>query len=393
VLFMLINMNIGGTEKALLNMISEMPRDKFDITILMLEHYGGFLESIPKDIKVEYIEEYNQIKEMINMPIHTTAFNFFKKGSLIKSLILFTIFLISLITKEKIVYYRYVLKKIPVNTKVYDIAVAYAGPMDFISFFIIEKIKANKKYQWIHFDVEKIGFNINFANKLYHKFDKIFVVSEEGRVKLVNILPDLKDKIDSFTNIVSEELVIKMAQSGDGFKDNFSGVRILTVGRLSEEKGQELAIKVTSRLKREGFTVRWYCIGEGKAREKYKELIKYYGLEEDFLLLGSKMNPYTYMKQCDLYVQSSRHEGFCITLAEAKCFENPIICTNFTGASHQIENLVNGLIVNYNEQQMFEAIKWLLTDKDLKTTIKQKLGTSKPKLKKNLQLYNAFELP
>ena len=52
------------------------------------------------------------------------------------------------------------------------------------------------------------------------------------------------------------------------------------------------------------------------------------------------------MKQCDIYVQPSRHEGYCITLAEARCFNNPIVSTNFTGANEQILHEHNGLIVN-----------------------------------------------
>ena len=64
VLFMLINMNVGGTEKALLNMIVEMPRDEFDITILMLEEYGGFLKDIPKNVKIKYLDYYDEIKDI-----------------------------------------------------------------------------------------------------------------------------------------------------------------------------------------------------------------------------------------------------------------------------------------------------------------------------------------
>ena len=69
--------------------------------------------------------------------------------------------------------------------------------MDFISFFVANKIKAKKKIQWIHFDITKIGFNQKFASKIYSQFDKIFVVSKEGKDKVISILPHLKDKTDS----------------------------------------------------------------------------------------------------------------------------------------------------------------------------------------------------
>ena len=80
IVFMIINMNVGGTEKALLNMISEIPKDKYDITILMLEEYGGFLNSIPHEVHVKYLKGYEHIKDMLNSPPHITAINLFKKG-------------------------------------------------------------------------------------------------------------------------------------------------------------------------------------------------------------------------------------------------------------------------------------------------------------------------
>ena len=172
---------------------------------------------------------------------------------------------------------------------------------------------------------------------------------------------------------MSPELVMKMADKGPGFEDDFNGVRILTVGRLSKEKGQDLTIPVLARLKEDGYNVRWYCIGDGNAREEYEKLIKDYNVENDYILLGATPNPYPFMKQCNIYVQPSRHEGYCITLAEARCFDNPIVSTNFTGASEQITHDQTGLIVNFDEQQMYNAIKQLLDDQKLRNRFRKNL--------------------
>lgn len=77
---MIINMNVGGTEKALLNMITEMPRDQYEITIMLLEPRGAFLEMIPADIRVEYLKGYSHIKEFLNRPLHLVAWEFIKAG-------------------------------------------------------------------------------------------------------------------------------------------------------------------------------------------------------------------------------------------------------------------------------------------------------------------------
>ncbi|MRH42704.1 glycosyltransferase [Aquibacillus halophilus] len=373
IVFMVINMNIGGTEKALLNMINELPNSEYDITILMLEHYGGFLDSIPIEVNVIYLKEYTELKDALEKPPKTVALNLLRSGNMIIGLSFYTIYLISRVTKNKSLLFRYLLQNVPILTTEYDIAVAYAGPMDFISYFVANKIKAKKYIQWIHFDVTKIGFNKSYASLIYNEFDHIFVVSAEGRTKLVSQLPTLQKKIDTFLNIVSPKLIRQLSNEGEGFEDNFQGIRILTVGRLSKEKGQDLAISVLSKLKDNGFNVRWYCIGDGNARSEYQNLIKKYGIENDFILLGAITNPYPYMKQCDIYVQPSRHEGYCITLSEARCFSNPIISVNFAGAFEQIDHNNTGLIINFSSTQLYNALTLLMNNETLRLKIKRNL--------------------
>ena len=256
----------------------------------------------------------------------------------------------------------------------YDVAIAYAGPMDFITYFVANKIRAKKRVQWIHFDISKIGFNKRFAEKMYSKFDKIFVVSEEGKNKLNLLIPSLSDKTEVFFNIISSTFIKNMAENEEGFNDNYNGIRILTVGRLSREKGQDITISVLEKLIKQGYEVRWYCIGEGNMKKELEDMVKNKNLQENYILLGSKRNPYPFMKECDIYVQSSRHEGYCITLAEARCFNNPIITTNFTGANEQIRNEKTGLIVNFNQDEMYTAIKRIIKDRELRDYIGNNLG-------------------
>jgi glycosyltransferase involved in cell wall biosynthesis len=384
ILFMVINMNIGGTEKALLNMINEMPKDKYDITILMLEKYGGFLESIPNWVNIKYFHGYKNVKGTINNPPLQTIKEALKNKKILHALFLLVLNLLSKFSKERSCLYRYLLRNYPIDSTKYDVAVAYAGPMDFISYFVIEKVKAKKKVQWIHFDITKIGFNLKFANKNYIKFSNIFVVSKKGKEQLATKIPKLRDKIDCLYNIISPHHITELANKGLGFTDSFTGLRILTVGRLSKEKGQDLCIPVLAKLIKEGYNLKWYCIGEGSARTEYEKLIQQYNLEKDFILLGQNQNPYPFMKECDIYVQSSRHEGYCITLAEAKCFNKSIITTNFNGAKDQIRNEHNGLIVNFEEYELFSAIKNILDDEILRFKLQKNLEMDRGENAKDL---------
>jgi len=376
ILFMIINMNVGGTEKALLNMLQEIDNQQYDVTVMMLEEYGGFLKDIPAWIHIKYFENYQYIKGILNNPPQITIKKFINQGMFIKGFYIGYLHLLSKITKDRTAFFKYILKDYRELDEEYDLAVAYAGPMDFISYYVINNIKSKNKVQWIHFDVTKIGFNKIFASKIYSKFDKVFIVSNEAKNKFDNLVPTLKNKTQVFLNIISQKTLHKMANEGEGFKDDFKGIRILTVGRLTYIKGQYMTIPVLKRLRDEGYNVRWYCIGEGIGREKCEALIKEHNLEDDYILLGSNTNPYPFMRDCDIYVQSSKHEGYCITLAEARCFNKPIVTTNFTGANEQIIHKKNGLIAEISEDDLYEKVKELLDNNTLANNIKSNLNSN-----------------
>ncbi|MEH7444038.1 glycosyltransferase [Bacillus sp. JJ1122] len=368
ILFMVINMNVGGTEKALLNMIDAMPEDKYDITILMLEEYGGFLSFIPNRVNVIYLNEYESIKGIINKPPREILTSLLLNSKIKKFLILLWLYFITTIKKDRSSLFEYLIRDLSFYSDEYDVAVAYAGPMDFISYFILRKVKAKRRIQWVHFDITKIGFNTEFASKIYPEFDNIYSVSKEANSKLVSNIPSLKEKSEVFHNLVSSHKVQEQANDGIGFTDDFNGIRILSVGRLSPEKGHDLAIKAMSKLISDGYNVRWYCIGDGSSKYELNRLIDELNIKQHFILLGAYSNPYTYMSQCDIYVQPSRYEGYCITLLEAKSLSKPIVATNVNGVKEQIKNGETGLIVDINEHSLFQAIKTIIDDQSLQKT-------------------------
>ena len=357
---MLINMNIGGTEKALLNMLDEIDNTQYNVTILLLEKYGGFIEDIPSRVNVRYLHGYNDIKAIYKKPPFRASIDLFKQGKLTNGLILSLSHLVYKITNDRSTYFKYLLKDMENISEVYDIAIAYAGPMDLISYYIINKVNAKRKIQWIHFDITKISIDKYFLKKLYSKFDKICVVSKEAKEKLNDMIPSLSSKTEVFHNVVPKNKILKMAQDEYGFDDEYNGTRILTVGRLSKEKGQDMIMPIVAKLKTDGFNIRWYIIGDGNLRQECESLIKKYDIQKECILLGTKTNPYPYMKECNIYVQPSRYEGYCVTTLEAKVFNKPIIATNVNGMKEQMEDNENFYIVNVNESDLYERIKKVL---------------------------------
>lgn len=377
ILFMVSSMNIGGVEKSLLSLLAVIPKEKYEITILTLDKKGGFLEYIPNNVKLIEVEWFKYIKQIIMdspkniIKMYIKNYEFLKIPSFIYS------YFKSKKTNDRYIYYKHVLKSIPECKEKYDVAIAYAGPTEIIDAYISHKVKAEKKIAWVHFDISKHKINKKLYNNLYERFDKIFAVSNECKKKLDEIIPTVRNKSQVLFNIISEDLINEMSKCYVDFDDNYKGVKIITVGRLSKEKGQDLAIKALAELKKDRYDVKWYCIGEGNSRREFEQLIKEYNLENDFLLLGATSNPYPYIKSADIYVQTSRHEGYCLTLAEAKALNKPIVTTNFIGAYEQIKDNENGIIVNCNENDLADAIKKLIGKKEICSRFSNKLREEK----------------
>ena len=142
-------------------------------------------------------------------------------------------------------------------------------------------------------------------------------------------------------------------------RQEYKGIKILTVGRLYREKGQDIIPEVARQLKREGYDFKWYLIGEGSIRKEIEKKIEEYELKDTVILLGTKTNPYRFYKDATIYVQTSRHEGFGITIAEAKVFKLPIVSTDVAGAREQLKEK-NEIIVQFAPEELAKGIKKLL---------------------------------
>lgn len=360
ILFMLSSMNIGGVEKSLLSLLSEINREEYDITVLLLEKKGDFLEYIPEGVKVEEVNWFKDIKPIIMQPPQTTVKNYIKNKEFIKLLTFIYSYFISKYFNKRFLYYKNIFKIVPFNNNTYDIAISYHGPTDIIDYYIANKVKAPKKISWVHFDISKHKVNEKLYAELYNKFNKIFVVSNVAKQRLVEHIPSVRGKTEVFLNVIPTQLIKEMSKEVVKFDETYTGIKVVTVGRLSTEKGQDLAIKVLYRLIKNGYNVRWYCLGDGNSKKEYEILLNKLELKKDFLMLGSTPNPYPYIANADIYVQTSRHEGYCLTLAEAKCLNKPIITTNFTGAFEQLKDGYNGLIVEFCEEELYQKLKYLI---------------------------------
>lgn len=359
VLFMLNDMNVGGTEKAFLNLVDTMSPEEYEVTLLLLRRWGGFMDAVPSWVKVETIEGYDRLEREMKAPPFAVAKEHVQNGKIVRGMGVALLHLWFKLTGNRVPYFRYILRGTQ-KKRSCDVAIAFAGPQDFISNYVQDWIAAPVKVQWIHFDVSKIYFAEKTARKLYPKFQHVFVVSEEARQSLLRVLPEIEPITRTVPNVISAKLCHQQAEQGESYTDGYGGTRIVTLGRLSGEKGQDIIPEVAAELAERGVDFRWYLVGDGKLRTTIEEKSAALGVADRVVLLGTRTNPYPYLKDADLYVQTSVHEGFCITLGEAKAFDLPIVSTNCAGAHEQLDGLPNCRIVQRTKEEILQAVLELL---------------------------------
>lgn len=379
-LFVIPTLSCGGAERGLTALLKKLDYSKYDVDLLLFRKDDMYyLGEIPKEVNIlnndlEMQLAFFHVKHLLKPKF------IFKYPHKVLLRIYLTIRLkMKSILKLKKEYYEWdKLKKIvPKNNENYDCAIGFLEGN--ATFYVIDKVHSTKKIGWMRSDYEKWGYQKKHDLVLFEKLDTLFSVSDANAEALRNIFPEIKNKIKVMYNVLDEEEISKKAASNDAPTFDKKCFNILSVGNLRYVKGYDIAIDVCKRLRDEGYDFTWYIAGEGRERKMLEKIIRKYSLEKHFILLGLCKNPYKLLKECDLYVQTSRHEGFSTTIREAKIFTKPIVVTDVPGMRDQIINNYTGLIAELSVEKIFVAIKSLIDNKDLLDELQQNISIENSK--------------
>jgi glycosyltransferase involved in cell wall biosynthesis len=248
----------------------------------------------------------------------------------------------------------------------YDVAISYdhgVGPR-----FWAHRIKAKKKVQWIHTDLRGAQFNWTPTfSRAWNKIDTFVCVSDKSQESFQSLYPKLSKRCIVINNIIDNAQVRTLAKAPIQDMPKEDGLlTMVSVCRLAKPKALERTIRVHKRLDDEGIHFRWYIIGDGDLKSDLEKLIRECHLEGKCILLGSRLNPYPYMQKADLFALLSYVEGFPLALIEAKILSRPIIATNFSGAKDLIHSGRDGLIVDNNEEAIYQGLKRLILSRELR---------------------------
>lgn len=308
IMFIAPSMRGGGSERVISILVNHLSRKKFDIILVLLKKEGTYLKDLPNDIKIIDLDS-PRLRQAV-----------FKILKTIKQIQPDTI----MSTLSHLNIYLAIIRPL-FNKKIRFIARESS---------IVSVNNKNSKYTNLLDILYKI---------FYNNFDLMICQSNYMKKDLINNYKIKKEKMVVINNPVNIEHINKLSTKSDKLLFDKSKINLLTVGRLSREKGYDMLLQAISKL---DSNYHLTIIGMGNEENALKSLVKKLSIEHQVDFIGIQENPYKYMRETDLFISSSRHEGFPNVVLEANACSTPVVAFDCPGGTREIiENGLNGFLV------------------------------------------------
>lgn len=367
VIFVINNLGTGGVQSSLLNLLAEL-HEKYHITVLCFD------ERIKK--------ASNVLPPNVDLVVANSPFRFFGvsqrelQGNPAKYLARACWTLLTKLFGRSFA----IRMMLPFQKELgdyYDCAISYLHEAAQNSFyggcneFVLKKIKAKKKVTWLHCDFELCGANSQASEKIYQQFDEIVACSEGTKRVFLRCMPQFRNKCVAIRNCHNYRNICWLA--GDGIPYDKSKFNIVTVARLSEEKGIERALEAVKCCIKKGYKLHYHIVGSGNQEEHLKELTGEYELENAVTFYGNQSNPYPYIKNADLFLLPSYHEAAPMVFDEAACLGVPVLATETTSTDEMIIESGSGFVCENSQDGIDNGLMDVLKNPDILVEIKRSL--------------------
>ena len=343
ILFLIHDLGNGGAEKVLVNLVNNMDRAKFDITVMAL--FGG---GVNEQFLAEHIRLIVCHKKTVRGNSH--MMKLFTPGQL----------------------YRHYIREH------YDIVVSYLeGP----SARVISGCQDpdTRLVSWIHVEQHTKALaaqsfrNYEESSRCYQKFHATVCVSEYVKQDFLSLYPGLQNVRVLYNTNETAQILEKAKEVPEKGIFREGEIRLCGVGKLMPIKGFDKIARIHKRLRDDGFPVHTYILGEGSERQKIEAYIKENNLEDTFTLMGYQTNPYQYVAACDVFLCASTAEGFSTAATEAMIVGTAVCTVEVSGMKEMLgEHNEYGIVTENNEEALYQGIKKLLDEPCLLAHYKEK---------------------
>ena len=169
-------------------------------------------------------------------------------------------------------------------------------------------------------------------------------------------------------------------------------LNLLSIANLVPYKDYFTVLEALKKVKDDGLGFSYFIIGEGPLRNEIETRIKELGLSKMVQLLGRVSNPENYLNEADIFIHSSKGEGCSNAILEAMYMALPVVASD-TGGTSEIVGSKAMLFEYKNIRQLYEAIKKLLQDENLRKDMAEesyRIARSRFSLSSMLDKYNSI---
>ena len=335
ILFLIRDLGQGGAEKVLVNLVNNMDSSKFDISVTAL--FGG-------GVNEQFLAPHIHFRAVWKHSVPGNSH------------------LMKLLSPRQ-------LHKLCVKEH-YDIEVSYLeGP----SARVISgcPYKDTKLVSWIHTEfLNEKALTTPFRSKkealnCYHIFHYTACVSRNV-LNRFRELTEIREHTGVLYNTIESDKIFSLSKEDVPALSLHSCPRLIALGTLKEVKGFDRLLWVIKRLVEDGYALHLYLLGIGPLWDQLQKEIDNLGLSHCVTMPGYDVNPYKYIRGCDLFVCSSHAEGFSTAATEALIVGTPVCTVEVSGMKEMLgEHNEYGIVTENNETALYQGIKSLLDDPQL----------------------------
>lgn len=342
VLFLIESLAGGGAEKVLATLVRHIDTSRFDVTVCTISGGGRYVQEVQNEVNYTSVlkdaSEYRGLAKLWYVLKYKLIYQWLP---------------------IRLVYSLFV-------PKGYDVEVA------FVEGFVTKLLAAssNRKAQkiaWVHVDLIQrpwpielgVFMNMEEERAAYNKFDKVVCVSKSVE-EIMRHNYNLNNTVTIY-NPLDRDKIFAQGQLQSPVDVDRNKFNIVSVGRYTKQKGYDLLLPHIAKIREHHPNVHLWLIGEGTERSYLEQQALDLGISENVTFTGFLKNPYALMSKMNLFVCSSRAEGFSLVIAESMILGVPVISMNCSGPNELIGNNEYGILCDTYEQLEVEisaAIEW-----------------------------------
>ena len=345
-------MNVGGIQKSLLELLKALSKEgRYDVSLFLCHKAGDYLEQIPEEIHILQENPYAKITEIPLSQCKQMGMRFYCRR-----------LMCSIWSKcfGKAIPAKLLCKRIGKIEGIYDVAISFVQPIEDKAFcaltneIVLDCAIAKKKATFIHCDFGAYGGNTKRNRNLYRRFHAIATVSDSVGHRFMQIVPDQASKVQTVYNFCDSKQIYELAQKEPV---EYERPCIITVARLSEEKGLLRCVPLFARLRDQGISFEWHIVGGGNLLKPLQDAIQTHGLEKMIILEGQQINPYRYIRNADYFLLPSYHEAAPMVYDEAMVLQVPFLTTRTLSAKELVEDRGIGIVCDNTDTAIEDMLR------------------------------------